>query len=152
MSITLSNSTGHSVCSDDGTGNLTFLVSERRCINNEEFFNGELDMPKINNFTTTVTSDCNFTITATKEESSTHRLGLIISYQNDTKMITAATPFSFDISNLTDAVINHRPTDQPVNSAFCHITSLEVYRGRNKAIKISHDGFHLNQRGAIEVR
>ena len=37
--ITVSNSTGHSVCSDDG--NLTFLVSERRCVNNEKFFNGE---------------------------------------------------------------------------------------------------------------
>ena len=143
--ITLSNSTGHFVCSDYGS--LTFLVSERRCINNEEFFNGKLDMPKVNNFTTMMTSDCNFTITATEEESSIHRLGLIINYQNDTERITAVTPFNF-----TDAVVYHRPTDQPVKNAFCHISSLEVYRGRNKANRISHDGFHLNQRGAIEVR
>ena len=148
--ITVPNSTGHSVCSDDG--NLTFLVSDRRCVNNEEFFNGELDMPKVNDFTTTVTSDCNFTIIATKEDSSTHRLVLKIKYQNDTEMITAATPFSFDTSNLTDAVVYHRPTGQPVKSAFCQISSLEVYRGKNKAIKIRHNGFHLNQRGAIEVR
>ena len=60
----------------------------------------------------------------------------------------AATPFNSD----TDAVVYHKPTDQPVNSAFCHITSLEVYRGKNKAIKINHDGFHLSQSGAIEVR
>ena len=37
--ITVSNSTGHCACSDGG--NFTFLVSERRCINNEDFFNGE---------------------------------------------------------------------------------------------------------------
>ena len=96
-------------------------------------------------------SDCNLIITATKEPS-TPRLALIINYQNDTEMITAATPFNSEASNLTDAVVYHRPTDQPVNNVFCHITSLEVYRGRNEAIKISHNGFHLNQRGAIEVR
>ena len=97
-------------------------------------------------------SDCNFSIAATEEESSNHRLALFINYQNDTEIIIAATPFNFDMSNLTDAVIYHRPTGQPVNSAFCHITSLEVYRGRNETAKINHDGFHLNQRGAIEVR
>ena len=99
-----------------------------------------------------VSSDCNFIITATEEESSTHRLALIINYQNDIEMITVATPINSEASNLTDAVVYHRPTGQPVNSAFCHITSLEVYRGRNEAVKISHGGFHLNQRGAIEVR
>ena len=96
-------------------------------------------------------SDCNFIITATDKESSIHRLALIINYQN-ADMITAATSFSFDTSNLTDAVVYHRPTSQPVKSTFCQIISLEVYRGRNEAIKISHDGFHLNQSGAIEVR
>ena len=97
-------------------------------------------------------SDCNFTITTTEEESSTPRLALIIIYQNDTEMITAATIFNIDTSDLTDAVVYHRPTGQPVRSAFCHISSLEVYRGRNEAINIRHDGFHLNQRGNIEVR
>ena len=66
-------------------------------------------------------------------------------------MITAATP-NFDTFNLTDVVVYHRPTGQPVDSAFCHITSLEVYRGRNEAVKISHGGLYWNQRGAIEVR
>ena len=32
------NSTDSSACSDDN--NLTFLVSERRCVNNQELFNG----------------------------------------------------------------------------------------------------------------
>ena len=91
-------------------------------------------------------SDCYFAITATEEESSIHRLVPIINYQNDTDVITAAT------SNLTDAVVYHRSTGQAVKSAFCHISSLEVYRGRNETVKISHGGFHLNRRGAIEVR
>ena len=93
-----------------------------------------------------ISSDCYFTITATEDESSIHKLAPIINYQNDTETITAAT------SNLTDAVVYHRSTGQAVNSAFCHITSLEVYRGRNEAIRINHSGFHLNQSGTIEVR
>ena len=36
---TLPNSTVHFSCSDGD--NVTFLVSERRCVNNEELFNGE---------------------------------------------------------------------------------------------------------------
>ena len=36
---TLYNSTGHIVCSEDGSP--TFLVSEKRCVNNKDFFNGE---------------------------------------------------------------------------------------------------------------
>ena len=99
-----------------------------------------------------ITSDCNFTITSTEEESSSHsrRLALIIDYQNDTELITAATTFNSS-TNLTDAVVFYRSTDQPVNSSFCHIASLEVYRGRDQAIKIRHYGFSLSQRGTIEV-
>ena len=37
-SYTLSNTTGQRICHDDG--NLTLLVDERRCIKNEELFNG----------------------------------------------------------------------------------------------------------------
>ena len=37
--ITLPNSTCSFACSDGG--NLTFVVSERRCVSNEEFFDGE---------------------------------------------------------------------------------------------------------------
>ena len=115
-------------------------------------------MPKVSyyvygcNFSIMASSDCNFSIAATEEESSIHRLALAIDYQNDTEMITAATPFNFDKSNLTDAVVHHRPTGQSVKNAFCRISSLEVYRGRDEAINIRHDGSHLNQRGNIEVR
>ena len=42
-------------------------------------------------------------------------------------------------------------TDQPVNSSFCHISSLEVYRGKEQAIEINHGGFSLSDSGNIEV-
>ena len=40
---------------------------------------------------------------------------------------------------------------QPVNNTLCHISSLEVYRGREQAIEISHDGFSLTENGTINV-
>ena len=43
-------------------------------------------------------------------------------------------------------------TDQHLNSSFCHITSLEVYRGRKEAIQISHVGFSLSINGTVDVR
>ena len=47
------------------------------------------------------------------------------------------------------AVIRDKVHQQGVNS--CHIDSLEVYRGRKKAIEISHDGFSINENGSIQV-
>ena len=43
-------------------------------------------------------------------------------------------------------------TNQPVNSSFCNISNLEVYRGKEQAIEISHQGFFINDSGSIEVR
>ena len=42
-------------------------------------------------------------------------------------------------------------TDQLVNSSLCQISSLEVYRGRDRAIEISHQGFSLSENGSIKV-
>ena len=99
-------------------------------------------------------SDCSFAIT-TNEELSIQRLALSIAHQNDSDVITAATVFnSSDIYKLTDAVIVHRDHAQSVNTineSFCHISSLEVYRGRQKAIEIAHSGFYLSHRGTIVV-
>ena len=39
-----------------------------------------------------------------------------------------------------------------VNSSFCHIASLEVYRGKEQAFNISYDGFSLSDNGTIKVR
>jgi hypothetical protein len=43
-------------------------------------------------------------------------------------------------------------TNQTVNNNVCQISSLEVYRGREQAIEISHQGFSLSDNGSIEVR
>jgi hypothetical protein len=43
-------------------------------------------------------------------------------------------------------------TNRTVKSSFCNISSLEVYRGREHAIEISHQGFSLGDNGSIEVR
>ena len=70
-------------------------------------------------------------------------------------MTTAATVFnSSDIYKLTDAVVVHREHAQSVNTVnetFCHISSLEVYRGRQKAIEIAPSGFSLSHSGTIVV-
>ena len=42
-------------------------------------------------------------------------------------------------------------TKQILNNSFCQVASLEVYRGKEQAIEISHDGFSLNDDGNIEV-
>ena len=42
-------------------------------------------------------------------------------------------------------------TDQLVNSSLYQISSLEVYRGRQQAIEISHQGFSLSENGNIKV-
>ena len=52
---------------------------------------------------------------------------------------------------LSNARFHFNDTDQLVNNSACHIDSLEVYRGREQAIEISHDGFSLTENGTIEV-
>ena len=42
-------------------------------------------------------------------------------------------------------------TNQTLNSSFCQISSLEVYRGREQAIEISQQGFSLSENGTIQV-
>jgi hypothetical protein len=42
-------------------------------------------------------------------------------------------------------------TNLTVKSSYCQISSLEVYRGRQQAIEISHQGFSLDDNGSIEV-
>lgn len=42
--------------------------------------------------------------------------------------------------------------EKPLESSLCHVSSLEVFRGRSQAIKIDHDGFSLGPNGTIEVR
>ena len=57
----------------------------------------------------------------------------------------------------SDAVVVSNDPQSPccstvVNGSFCHISSLEVYRGREAVFRIQHDGLSLSDRGMLEVR
>ena len=56
-------------------------------------------------------------------------------------------------SRITTAVIVLQSTKQLINNLTCHISSLEVYRGREatSAYKIKQNGFFLSTSGYIEV-
>ena len=56
-----------------------------------------------------------------------------------------------DNTTNNSATFKFNEADQLVNNSHCNISSLEVYRGREQAIEISHDGFSLNNNGSIEV-
>ena len=51
----------------------------------------------------------------------------------------------------TNASIILRSTGEQVNHSIYTISSLEVYRGREQAIEIDHEGFSLGNSGTIEV-
>ena len=55
------------------------------------------------------------------------------------------------ITYLLTTLFKINGTDRLVNSSHCHISSLEVYRGRDRVIEISHQGFSLRDNGSIEV-
>ena len=65
-----------------------------------------------------------------------------------------STIINYNIMDTSSAYVvsfGFNENNQSVNSSFCNISSLEVYRGREQAIEISHEGFTLNGSGSIEV-
>ena len=54
-------------------------------------------------------------------------------------------------NEVVNAAIAVRSTTEQVNSSICHISSLEVYRGREQAIEINYTGFSISGSGTIEV-
>ena len=71
---------------------------------------------------------------------------------NSTVPITALTVGSEYTLMLTDAVVVHKDQQMNADTSFCNISSLEVYRGREQVIEISHQGFSLTENGTIEVQ
>ena len=49
------------------------------------------------------------------------------------------------------AIINSTQCYRIVNRSLCQITSLEVYRGRDQIIEISHGGLSLSENGKVKV-
>ena len=68
--------------------------------------------------------------------------------------VTATTARTLTMNyNIVDAVVALRGSAENtrLNSSTCQISSLEVYRGRELAIEISHQGFSLSDIGTIQV-
>ena len=85
--------------------------------------------------------------------------GLAIVPMNSTFFIpTAAIDSQYSAIIIFDSTKKHvlifgfNGTNQRVNSSFCSISSLEVYRGRQQPIEISHQGFSLGDNGSVQVR
>ena len=121
--------------------NRSYLVNEVKCVSDQELFSGMITLKGSLNFILFL-AGCGASIPSmepiipiaadlTSQSSSTIYL---------VTTITAASRFIFN------------DTNQSVNSSFCQISSLEVYRGREQAIEISHQGFSLSDNGSIEVR
>ena len=86
--------------------------------------------------------ECSFAITATGEP---YQPILTINAMNRSRLqIIHGT----ETQNVTVIVTS---TKKQVNNSVCRISSLEVYRGREQAIEIGHDGFSLGNSGTIEV-
>ena len=68
----------------------------------------------------------------------------------DRPMQNNITHLSTKVANGT-AIFKFNETNQMLNSSSCHISSLEVYQGREQAIEISSEGFFLNNNSNIVV-
>ena len=121
-----------------------YLVNEKQCASDEELFSGMCANPMISDV-------CN------------HYIKYIIGCDVAVVPInsTSLLPTAAAIDSQHSAIISFKKhviifgfsgTNQTVNSSFCSISSLEVYRGRQQAIEISHQGFSLGDSGSIEVR
>ena len=82
-------------------------------------------------------------------ELNTSRLALNIQVSESSQSTTGQTA-TFNMDAATALVVD-KNTLLPVNSSVCYISTLEVYRGREQAFKISHDGFTLSDNNTIEV-
>ena len=105
--------------------------------------------PHLNSYNLCLT-DCGFALVP-ETETSKFRLAASITHQNGNRLEQFEI-LDIDNSTLTNAsVIAVNNTDQLISSSVCHITSLEVYRGRRQITEISHDGFSLSERGQVQV-
>ena len=83
-------------------------------------------------------------------EVNTPQLFLIIE-MTGTSIIAQTALVNMNVDILINAIVAFRSREEHVDGSVCQISSLEVYRGRQRAIEISHQGFSLNGNGSIEV-
>ena len=79
------------------------------------------------------------------------RYSLLIPTANINSQYLAITSTISDKFNEYIVLFGFNGINQTVNSSVCNISSLEVYRGREQVIEISHQGFSMNDNGSVEV-
>ena len=141
------NTSTNCVCDE---GNNTYLVTEQQCVNNSNFFSGKLSIATSNENIISIMyilTECPFAITPAGEPWPLEQRLSVQIIMGNSRMQT----FNSTGKTTNATVINTNSTEKLVNSSICNISSLEVYRGREQAIEISHDGFILDNSGSIEV-
>lgn len=110
-----------------------------------------------NNHCVFICAECGFAFIPS-EGPSNLRITLDLRLANRTRNTTeveepvTVPTFKSDNTTLVDATIAMvNDTPQAINGLFCHIISLEVYRGPRLSTVISHNGFSLSNSGALEV-
>jgi hypothetical protein len=139
--LIFTNSSNHRNCYTN-----TYLVDERRCVDNQVLHDGIPILRSISSYVYNInclhllcyTTACRFAISS-RQDPSSYQITLFVTDQGQ---------FQSSV-----AVVTYEPHRQAVNvnNTLCHISSLEVYRGREQAIEISHDGFLLTENGNINV-
>ena len=135
----------HARC-DSGTRGSAYLINERQCVSDEELFSGMELLIQIDVHVSIYhCTECSSAITPTG--ASTFLIPMATIYSQHSAINTFTNDFDEYV-----ALFDFNETNQRVNSSFCNISSLEVYRGRKRAIEINHQGFSLNDSGSVEVR
>ena len=122
-------------------------MNEKQCASDEELFSGMYANPMISDVCNHyVIIGCDVVVVPI------NFISLIPTATIDSHYSTIITfKLEQDSSKKHVLIFGFNETDQTVNSSFCNISSLEVYRGRQQAIEISHQGFSLSDNGSIEV-
>ena len=135
------NSSIHMICLDN-----TYLISEDQCVKDEELFKGNnFDYGSLIILYNYHHSGCTDAIVPTSSQHNNFIITTIAVFDSS----LAITYLLGNVTTYKTFKINE--TNQLVNSSLCHISSLEVYRGRHQAIEISHQGFSLSENGSVKV-
>ena len=123
----------------------TYLISEDQCVKDQELFESIMmsDLIELLIYNYYPHSGCSETTIVPTSYLHPTTIAVFNSSSASTYLLISR------VGN--DEMFKINETDQLVNSPLCHISSLEVYRGRDQAIEISHQGFSLSENGSIKV-
>ena len=127
-----------------------YLVNEKQCASDEELISGMYADPMISDV-----CNVNYIVgcdVAVFPMNSTFLIPTTTIGSRYSAITSILSDDEFKSSREYVEIFGFNGTNQTVNSSFCDISSLEVYRGREQAIEISRRGFFLGDNGSIEVR